>query len=230
VLRGFRGKPKTINPSITYENSRQLNPQKPHRRPINEIYDSIAAGDTYREVQKRCAAPPPGGFGLPVHLNTLLRFFKSERRRRHAEELAEAKFNELADDNPEQLLQNVKVELAHACFDLAHNPDNGSVNSLSRVVHRLDHIRLEQQRLTLEREFLAEKKRQFNFNASRIAAIHASKIHKVIETRGPDAEDKTWMVSEIVFGPAPGQEKFASGIAGPAGPYSTNTPSTQNAP
>ena len=56
---------------------------------------------------------------------------------------------------------------------------------------------------TIEREFLAEKKRQFNFNAARIAAIHASKIHKVIETRGPDAEDKTWMVSEIVFGPRP---------------------------
>jgi hypothetical protein len=170
---------------------------------LNKIYDWIAGGITYRDVQQRCAQPPPDGFATEIHLNTLWRFFTAERRRRHAEDLAEIHFEELAEDNPEQLLQNVKAELAHACYDLANQPDSSSINALSRITHRLDLIRLEQQRLALEREFLAEKKRQFNFNAAREAAKHAAQIHKIIETPGPDGEHKTWMVSQIVFGPPP---------------------------
>jgi hypothetical protein len=170
---------------------------------LNQLYDWIASGDTYRDVQKRLALPPPDGFGISVQLNTLWNFYTSERRRRHAEHLAETRFNDLADSNPDQLLQNVKIELAHACYDLACQTDTGSISSLSRITHRLELLRLEQQRLALEREFLAEKKRQFNFNAARVAAHHAAKIHKVIETKGPDNEDKIWMVSDIVFGPPP---------------------------
>jgi hypothetical protein len=173
---------------------------------LNKLYDWIASGITYRAVQERCSQPHPEGFGLEVHLKTLWSFFKAERRRRHAEELAETKFNDLAAEDPEQLYQNIKVELAHACYDLANYAGAPNVNVLARITHRLDLIRLEQQRLALEREFLAEKKRQFNFNAARAAAHHAAKIHKVIETKGPDNEDKIWMVNDIVFGPAPTPE------------------------
>ena len=178
---------------------------------LNEIFDRIASGETYRQVQKFCAEPPPDGFGVLIHLKTLWSFFKSERRWRHAQELAEARFDHLVEENdPDQLLQNVKVELAHACYDLVNDNNASTVNSLSRITHRLDRIKLdqqrvavEQQRLALEREFLAEKKRQFNFNAAREAAKHAAKIHKVIETKGPDNEEKIWMVNDIVFGPPP---------------------------
>jgi hypothetical protein len=175
---------------------------------INEIYERIASGETYRSVQKHCAQPPPDGFGVLINLKTLSCFFKAERRFRHAEELAEAKFTDLADADSEKLLQNVKIELAHACYDLASNNDASAVNFLSRITHRIDRIKLDEkraaideQRLALEREFLAEKKRQFNFNAAREAAKHAAQIHKVIETTGPDNEDKIWMVNDIVFGP-----------------------------
>ncbi|HEY6227825.1 MAG TPA: hypothetical protein VI282_11950 [Verrucomicrobiae bacterium] len=170
---------------------------------LNDLFESLSGGLGFREVQRRCALPPPEGLGIRVQLATLSRFFKAERRRRHAEELAQARFDDLADDNPEKLLQNVKVELAHACYDLADNTDTSSIGALSRMTHRLDLIRLEQQRLALEREFLAEKKRQFNFNAAREAAKHAAKIHKIIETKGPDNEEKIWMVNDIVFGPPP---------------------------
>src|SRR6185436_15255647 len=104
---------------------------------LNDIYDSLASGETFRSVQKRCALQPPDGFGLPLHLNTLCRFFKSERRRRHAEELAENKFNDLASSDPEQLYANIKIELAHACYDLANYTDAPNVNVLARITHRL---------------------------------------------------------------------------------------------
>jgi hypothetical protein len=196
---------------------------------LDQIYDWLTE-HTYREVLQFVAKPPPEGFGVTLHKTTLVRFYRAERRRRHAEALAQTRFHDAPSDDPEILLQNIKVELAHTCYDLADHADSASINSLSRITHRFEVIKLEQQRLTLEREFLAEKKRQFNYNAAREAAKHAVKIHKIIEAPTPDAEDKTWMVSEIVFGSAPGQEKLASGIAGPASPYSTNIPSTQNAP
>jgi hypothetical protein len=177
---------------------------------LNEIFERIAAGERYRDVQKHCAAPPPDGFGIHINLKTLSHFYKSERRRRHAEELAEARFLKLDSEDPSELLQNVKVELAHACFDLANDPQPTAINALSRVTHRIEVVRLEQQRihteeqrLALERDLLIEKIREFNYNAARAAAKHAAQIHKVIETKGPDAEDKTWMVSDIVFGPSP---------------------------
>jgi hypothetical protein len=170
---------------------------------LNDIFDSLASGTSFRAMQQRCPLPPPEGFGIRVQLPTLHRFFKAERRRRHAEELAENKFNDLASSDPEQLYENVRVELAHACYDLANCSDTPNVNVLARITHRLDLIRIEQQRLDLERDFLAEKKRQFNFNAAREAAKHAAKIHKIIETKGPDNEEKIWMVNDIVFGPPP---------------------------
>src|SRR4051812_18326785 len=96
---------------------------------LDEIFESIVSGVSYRDLQQRLEQVPPEGFGLRIQLATLCRYFKAERRRRHAEELAEARFNELADDDPEKLLQNVKLELAHACYDVANHPDNASVNA-----------------------------------------------------------------------------------------------------
>jgi len=179
---------------------------------VEEIYERLAAGETFRSVQKFCAQPPPQGFGIQINLKTLCFFFKAERRFRHAEELAEARFHDLVEDDPEKLLQNVKVELAHACYDLAINNEPSAVNSLSRITHRIDRIKLEerraaldQQRLALERDFLAEKKRQFNFNAAKQAALHALEIKPVLQDRTTDTETKVWKVSDIVFGPSPTQ-------------------------
>ena len=169
---------------------------------LDQIFDWLTE-HTYREVLQFVAKPPPDGFGVKLHKTTLVRFYRSERRRRHAEALAQSHFHDTASDDPEILLNNIKIELAHTCYDLADNSDPAAVNSLSRVTHRFEIVKLEQQRLALDREFLAEKKRQFNFNAAREAAKHAAKIHKVIETKGPDNEEKIWMVNDIVFGPPP---------------------------
>jgi hypothetical protein len=176
---------------------------------LHELYDWIAAGDSYREVQKRCALPPPEGFGLRVHLNTLNYFFRSERARRHAEELAQLRYHQLTDTvDPEQLLQNVKIELAHACYDLANHTDHTAVNSLSRITHRLDRIKLDQQRIAieiqrvdLERDFLAEKKRQFNLNVAAEASIHAHEIKEVYKNKTGDLQQKLEQVNDIIFGP-----------------------------
>jgi hypothetical protein len=176
---------------------------------LETIFDWIASGVSYRDVKERCAQPLPEGFDLHVNISTLWGFFSAERARRHSEALAQARYNHVDSPDAEQLMQNLKIELAHACYELANQPGTPVViNSLSRITHRLDRIKLDQQRvnieekrLTLEHDFLAEKKRQFNFNAAREAAKHAAKIHKVIETKGPDNEEKIWMVNDIVFGP-----------------------------
>src|SRR3954469_23128888 len=112
---------------------------------LNDIFDSLASGTSFRAMQQRCLLPPPEGFGIRVQLPTLHRFFKAERRRRHAEDLAENKFNDLASSDPERLYENVRVELAHACYDLANYSDTPNVNVLARITHRLELLRIEQQ-------------------------------------------------------------------------------------
>lgn len=178
---------------------------------LDEIFDQIDSGVSLRDVQKFCEAAPPDGFGLRIHLITLSRFYRAERAHRHAEELAQARFNDADSADPEQLMRNVRVELAHACYDLAHHPgDPATVNSLSRITHRLDVVKLEQQRiktdenrLALERDFLAEKVRQFNFNAAKEAAIYAHKIKPILNDKSIDLESKVWKVSDVLFGPPP---------------------------
>jgi hypothetical protein len=177
---------------------------------LDLIFELLSAGSSFRQVRLHCAKPPPEGLGLELHHTTLVRFFKSERRRRHAEDLAQSKFDDLASENPEELLQNVRVELAHACYDLANDPQPTAINALSRVTHRLDRLKLdqqriaiEQQRLTLERDFLAEKIRQFNFNAAKEAAIYAHKIKPILQDKTIDLENKVWQVSNVIFGPKP---------------------------
>src|ERR1051325_7050224 len=111
---------------------------------LNLIFDWIASVSSLRDACKRCAAPPPDGLGIHVHLTTISRFYKAERRRRHAEELADNKFDDLASDDPQKLYENIKVELAHACYDLVDDSAAPNVNILARIMHRLDLIRLEQ--------------------------------------------------------------------------------------
>src|SRR4051812_9187781 len=176
---------------------------------LHELYDWIASGDSYREVRTRCALPPPDGFALRVHLNTLSQFFRSERARRHAEDLAQSRYHQITDTvDPEQLLQNVKVELAHACYDLANHNDPVAVNSLSRITHRMDRIKLDEQRIAiekqrvdLERDSLAEKKRQFNLNVAAEASIHAHEIKEVYKNKTTDLQQKLEQVNDIIFGP-----------------------------
>lgn len=173
---------------------------------LETIFDWIASGVSYRDVKDRCAQPLPEGFGLHVNISTLWGFYSAERALRHDEALAQARYNHVDSPDPDQLMQNLKIELAHACYEVANQPGTPAVvNALSRISHRLDLIRLEQQRLALERDFLSEKQRQFNFNAARAAAKHAHKIKEVVKTKGLDAEDKLWKISDIVFGPSPTQ-------------------------
>ena len=159
---------------------------------LETIFDWIASGVSYRDVKERCAQSPPEGFRLHVNISTLWGFYSAERARRHDEALAQARYNRVDSPDPDQLMQNLKIELAHACYEVANQPGTPAVvNALSRIAHRLDLIRLEQQRLALEREFLAEKKRQFNFNAAREAAKHAAKSTKSSKQKAPTTKKKS---------------------------------------
>jgi hypothetical protein len=42
---------------------------------LNTLYEWIASGLTYRDVQQRCAQPPPEGFALQIHLEPVMNFW-----------------------------------------------------------------------------------------------------------------------------------------------------------
>jgi len=184
---------------------------------LADLYDWICA-DGILQAQKRLAQPSPHGFGLNAHRNTLSRFFHDHSRRDHRQDLVEIESMPVNPADESRLLSSAQTILAHTAYRLSFTAAAPQVfNQLSRTLHRhriadlkeaFLHVAQQQldiarQRLALQRDFLAEKKRQFNFNAAKQAALHALKIKTVLADKTIDLEAKVWKVNDIVFGPPP---------------------------
>jgi hypothetical protein len=174
-----------------------------------ELFDLLSS-HSYREVQEIAAKPEAdGGFDLEISKTTLVRFFKQEQKRQHAQELAELAVTEADSKAPNtnisKLIQAAKVEFAHAIYELslvADEPDN--FTNLERALHHVETVDLKREQLLLDRDRLAENKRQFNFNGARAGLNHAAKFGEVLKNNQLDSEEKIWAASEITFGPVPG--------------------------
>lgn len=179
----------------------------------------------YAETKRRLAQPPPEGFGINAHRNTLFRFYSSYSR-----ELHRATLPEIAPNAPDlleraHLLSASKSALAHSIYGLAHSPSEPQqFNQLSRAIYRQELLALKQaylaiaeqhaaiarERAEIERQRLKLAEIKFRFEASNQVACHAVKIKKILQDKQTSVEDKIWQVSDIVFGPSPDAANYHS--------------------
>jgi uncharacterized coiled-coil protein SlyX len=182
---------------------------------------------SYAEVEKRVLQPPPVGFGLKVHVTTLRRFYQERLKA----ECDAALLDHADPASAGPLIAASQTALAYATYSLARSPARPDMlNHLSRTLHRhhslelkrsfLDiaqrHAAIAEARVDIERQRLQLAEITFRFNAAKEAAIHAVAIKETLSSDHIDTEQKVWRVSDIVFGPSPAREKFASCSPNPA--------------
>jgi hypothetical protein len=173
----------------------------------DQLYDWLSE-NSYREAIRLAAEPAPTGFGITFHKTTLVRFYKEERTRRHAEQLAEAISTDLPKIDPDELLSQAKLELLHSCYDTAHESlDADSRNQLSRALNRLESAQLKREHLTLKKQLVAiEQQRldletkKFEYNAVEAAAKHAVQLNTISADDQLNDRQKFAQARDILFG------------------------------
>ena len=174
----------------------------------DQLYDWLT-DHAYREVITMAAQPPPKGFGIQFHKTTLVRFFKNERARRHAEEIAESISANQPQIDPNELLSRSKLELLHSCFDTAQETLNAdSRNQLSRTLNRLESAQLKRQNLALkeqlvsiEQQRLELENRKFEYHAVEAAAKHAVELNAISADDSLNDRQKFARARDVLFGP-----------------------------
>ncbi|HEY6226267.1 MAG TPA: hypothetical protein VI282_04000 [Verrucomicrobiae bacterium] len=132
-----------------------------------------------------------------------------------------------------RLLAASSAALAYSTYNLSQAASRPELlNQLSRALYRhqslnlkrafLDvaekHAAIADERLQIERQRLRLGEIFFRFNASKQVAIHALETKDILKDHSLDTEQKVWQVSDIVFGPCPSREKYASCSPNPADP------------
>ena len=177
------------------------------------LYDWILASGTYTEAQQRALKPAPDGFGLHIHITTLRRFYQDYTAWLREQESMESRVT-----NPTDLVTAAQTEIAHAIHALAHSPtDAAHLKIVTTFLNQQREASLKegflqlarqqsaatQERLSLERERMAEQRREWEYNAARAALNHMPELMRIYHNNTLDNEDKFWAAREICFGKAP---------------------------
>jgi hypothetical protein len=180
---------------------------------LASLYDWILASRSYADAQARALKPAPDGFGLHIHITTLRRFYQDYTTWLREEEAAEQ-----LTANPAQLVAAAETEVAHAIHTLAHSPSDAThLKLVTTFLHQQretalkdsflqlakQHAAVTQERLALERERMAEQKRQWEFNVGRELMKNLVELQKIHRLPGIDDEEKIWKARQIAFGRAP---------------------------
>ena len=174
----------------------------------DDLYDWLS-NHSYSEVITMAAQPPPIGFGIKFHKTTLVRFYRDERARRHAEEIAASLASDQPQIDPNELLAISKLQLLHSCYDTAHEALNDNArNQLSRALNRLESAQLKREHLSLKKHLVSIEQqrldldiRKFEYHAVEAAAEHAVKLNEI--SANPEISDrqKYALARDVVFGP-----------------------------
>jgi hypothetical protein len=151
-----------------------------------DLFDWLSA-ESYESVKKRIALPPPDGFGINAHINTLFRFFQQRQALNRARDLADVIAaippNSLSADPSSKSLANgaasAKDQLlapqsyflaasrqahAHSTYVLSHSPLNpGFFRAVSRVLHQREHASIKREYLEVARDQLALARERLQF-------------------------------------------------------------------
>jgi hypothetical protein len=177
------------------------------------LYDWILASGSFLDAQSRALKPAPNGFGLHIHITTLRRFYQTYTAWLREQERVDA-----AECNSVELITEAQQELARSIHSLAHSPANVShlkvvtafLNSQRDVALKEGFLQLAQQqaeftrqKLELERQRIAEQRRQWEFDAARAVMKNYVEYQKVDKRSDIDEHDKIWLAREIAFGKPP---------------------------
>ena len=196
------------------------------------LYDWILSCRSLPDVQARALKPAPDGFGLHIHITTLRRFYQDYTAWVREQEPINA-----GATSPADLVAAAQSEVVHAIHGLAHSPsDPAHLRIVTTFLHQQREAALKegflelarqqtaatQERLALERDRMAEQRRQWEYNAARAALNHMPALMKIYHTDTTDNEDKIWAAREICFGKAPGETAPAAATSPETSPSNAN--------
>jgi hypothetical protein len=149
-----------------------------------DLFDWLTT-DTYDVVLKRIAQPPPKGFGIRTHINSLFRFYKERQGEIRARELISlvepshregqgsiCREGEAPDEphiqnssgnstqssvlGPQRFYNASQIAFAHSTYILAHSPLNpATYRAVSRTLHQHEDNALKREYLEIARQQLA---------------------------------------------------------------------------
>jgi hypothetical protein len=176
---------------------------------------------TYDWVLKQVALPPPEGFGLRTHINSLARFYQqrfAQIRERDFQQLLAQKDVSPGDasisarsSGAELFYSNAEASLAHLTYLLSQSPPSiANFRAIARVLKDRDETALKQefieisrQQLDLGRQRLQFDRTQFEYNAARAAIALLPDLVAIDGARDIDDEAKIWKVRDRLFGASP---------------------------
>jgi hypothetical protein len=183
-----------------------------------DLFDWLCT-ETFEAVRARVAKAPPDGFGIKTHVNSLARFFRARQLEVQTADFAEAAAAPEASAAPsiEAAVKASNRAFVHATFVLAHSPLNpANYRALSRVLQRneinavkREFLEVARQHVALAREKLNLERRQFEYNAARVALSLLPELIAIDQMTDIDDEEKIWRVRDRVFGlsgPGPASE------------------------
>jgi hypothetical protein len=174
-----------------------------------DLFDWLTA-DSYEVVLKRIAQPPPDGFGIKSHINSLVRFYAQRHAQIRARDLSTIA---AAQSGPaaQPFFNAAATAFAHSTYILAHSPLTPTTyRALSRSLHQNEDISVKReyldvarQHLALSRERLQFDRAQFEYNAARAALAILPELIAIDQLTGIDDEAKIWRVRDRLFGSSP---------------------------
>lgn len=176
-----------------------------------DLFDWLAT-DTYDVVLKRIAKPPPTGFGIRTHRNTLHRFYQESQARARALDLADLSAkNQQSVPDAQPFYTASHFALAHSTYVLANSPlAPANYRAVSRVLSQREDASLKREYLDVARQYVAVARErlqfdrtQFEYNAARAALALLPELVAIDQMNGLDDEAKIWRVRDRLFGPSP---------------------------
>lgn len=183
-----------------------------------DLFDWLTT-DTYEVVLKRIAQPPPKGFGIKTHINSLYRFYEQRQAQLRAHDLHclssikreggdPDEPNRQALDYTRSFYAAAASAFAHSTYILANSPlTPATYRTLSRTLHQREDISVKReyldiarQQLALGRDRLQLERTQFEYNAARAAIALLPELIAIDQLTDIDDESKIWRVRERLFG------------------------------
>lgn len=156
-----------------------------------DLFDWLTT-DTYDVVLKRIAQPPPDGFGIKTHINSLYRFYEQRQAAIRAHDLAalvkregESPLEPTSSSAPPQDSENTQssalspqscenaqsffnasqIAFSHSTYVLANSPLNpATYRAVSRTLHQHADISVKREYLDVARQQLALARERLQFD------------------------------------------------------------------
>jgi hypothetical protein len=176
----------------------------------------IDDGVTLREAIEKIAKPQPEGFEIRTNLGTLSRvigLWRSEQLLKARPEEAERARALLKNDEDSIAFQRATITvLQQRMFESAMKSRDG--REQRETLRMLLEHEIKIRKLELAEKKLEESKRQFEFNAARLAMKYWHEFREIDEIAGHDDEEKIWMARDVMFVGPNGENPVRPAVAG----------------